>query len=221
MPSVPLFLRMYVPKAFAEQDAATLREAIERYPLATLVSAYGGALAANHLPMLIDPDRPDVVLCHVARANALWTTVDERTPALAIFTGPDAYISPSYYPSKREHGRVVPTWNYIAVHVYGTLHVRDDAEAVRRIVTLLTHAHERARTPEWHVEDAPPSFIDQQLAAIVGLELHVTQVIGKWKLGQNRVPADREAVEAALDASEVPSERATAAAMAALREGED
>jgi transcriptional regulator len=211
---------MYVPKAFAEQDATVLRAAIERYPLATLVSAYGGALAANHLPMLAAPDRPDVLLCHVARANALWTSVDEHTPVLAIFTGPDAYISPSYYPSKREHGRVVPTWNYVAVHAYGTLRVRDDADAVRRIVTLLTQAHERTRTPEWHVDDAPASYVDQQLGAIVGLELHVTQIVGKWKLGQNRVPADRDAVEAALDASAVPGERATAAATAALRERE-
>jgi transcriptional regulator len=218
MPTAPLFLRMYVPKAFAEQDAAVLREAIARYPLATLVSAYGGALAANHLPMLADPDRPEVLLCHVARANALWTTADARTPVLAIFTGPEAYISPSYYPSKREHGRVVPTWNYVAVHVYGTLQVRDDVDAVRRIVTLLTQAHERARTPEWHVDDAPASYVEQQLGAIVGLELHVTQVVGKWKLGQNRVAADRDAVEAALGASDLPSERATAAAIAALRE---
>jgi predicted FMN-binding regulatory protein PaiB len=133
---------MYVPKAFAEHDAALLQEAIARYPLATLVTAYDGALVANHLPMLADPDRADTLLCHVARANALWTTVDDRAEVLAVFSGPEAYVSPSFYATKREHGRVVPTWNYVAVHVYGTLRVLDGPAALRRIVGLLTAAHE-------------------------------------------------------------------------------
>ncbi|HTW82866.1 MAG TPA: FMN-binding negative transcriptional regulator [Candidatus Sulfotelmatobacter sp.] len=205
---------MYVPKHFAEQDATLLREAIARYPLATLVTAYEAAPVANHLPMLVDPERPDVLLCHVARANALWRTVDQRSEALAIFTGPDAYVSPAFYPAKREHGRVVPTWNYIAVHVYGTLHVLDDLAATRRIVTLLTDAHEAPRAQPWHVDDAPETFVEQQLGAIVGLELHVARAIGKWKLGQNRSTADRLGVEDALSASDRPSDRATADAMA-------
>jgi transcriptional regulator len=205
---------MYVPKHFAEQDAAVLREAIVRFPFATLVTAYGGALVANHLPMLADPERSDVLLCHVARANVLWSTVDERNEALAIFAGPDAYISPAFYPSKREHGRVVPTWNYVTVHVYGTLRVVDDVEGKRRIVTLLTNAHEGTRDEPWHVTDAPESFVEQQLGAIVGLELRVDRIVGKWKLGQNRTPADREGAETGLRETGRPGDAATAAAMA-------
>ena len=208
---------MYVPKAFAEHDAALLHEAIARYPLATLVTAYDGSLVANHLPMLAAPDRPDTLLCHVARANALWTTVDERAEVLAVFTGPEAYVSPSFYATKREHGRVVPTWNYIAVHVYGTLRVLDGPAALRRIVGLLTAAHEASRAQPWHVEDAPEAFIEQQLGAIVGLELRVARVIGKWKLSQNRSEADRAGVEAALSASAQANDRATAEAMIEVR----
>ncbi|MGD0050985.1 MAG: FMN-binding negative transcriptional regulator [Vulcanimicrobiaceae bacterium] len=208
---------MYVPKAFAEHDAVLLQEAIARYPLATLVTAYDGALVANHLPMLADLDRPETLLCHVARANPVWTTVDERAEVLAVFTGPEAYVSPSFYAAKREHGRVVPTWNYVAVHVYGTLRVLDDPVALRRIVGLLTTAHEASREQPWHVEDAPEAFVEQQLGAIVGLELHVARVIGKWKLGQNRSEADRAGVEAGLRASSHANDRETADAMVELR----
>ena len=208
---------MYVPKAFAEHDAALLHEAIARYPLATLVTAYDGALVANHLPMLADPDRADTLLCHVARANALWTTVEDRAEVLAVFSGPEAYVSPSFYATKREHGRVVPTWNYVAVHVYGTLRVLDGPAALRRIVGLLTAAHEASHAQPWHVEDAPEAFIEQQLGAIVGLELRVARVIGKWKLSQNRSEADRAGVEAALRASPQANDRETADAMVERR----
>jgi transcriptional regulator len=143
--------------------------------------------------------------------------VREGVESLAIFTGAQAYISPNWYPSKREHGKVVPTWNYVAVHAYGTLRIIDDAEWLRRLVTRLTDLHEGFSAVPWKVTDAPDAFIDQMLKGIVGVELALTRVEGKWKLSQNRPASDQAGTVAGLDARGDADSREVAAAMNAVR----
>jgi transcriptional regulator len=155
-------------------------------------------MAANHIPMLIDSDpQPFGVLTgHVARANPVWR--NGSVPALAVFTGPEHYISPSWYPSKQEHGRVVPTWNYAVVHAHGTLTLHDDREWLRSLVIRLTETHEAQFEKPWSVSDAPPDYIDGMLKAIVGVELKIDRLEGKWKMGQNRSESDRTAAAETL-----------------------
>jgi transcriptional regulator len=182
---------MYNPASFRETDPAVLREAVRAWPLATLVTCGARGLEATHLPMLYSGD---TLRGHIARANPQWHQVETGAEALAIFTGPEHYISPNWYPSKREHGRVVPTWNYVAVHVRGRIAFHDDVEWLRALVTELTDEHERGSAAPWRVTDAPLEYIDAQLKAIVGVEIAVTSVEGKWKLSQNRPDTDIEGV---------------------------
>lgn len=194
---------MYVPPHFAQDDPSALAEAVRRWPLATLVTHAAGAMAANHLPMLLETGRGEhgTLVFHVSRANPVWRTLAEGGEALAIFSGADAYVSPSAYPSKAEHGKVVPTWNYVAVHAYGTPQIFDEADALRALVTRLTAVHEAGRAMPWEPDDAPPEFIDAQLRGIVGVKLHVSRVLGKVKMSQNRPAADRAGVAADLRAA--------------------
>lgn len=184
---------MYLPAHFAEADAAMLHAAIRRQPLATLVTEADGVPVADAIPLLLDPDA-GVLRGHVARANPLWRAHPPERKVLAIFHGPQAYVSPGWYPAKAEHGKVVPTWNYLVVQALGTLTVHDDADWLRAQVSALTAQQEEGREAAWQVSDAPPDYIDQMLRAIVGLEIRIETLTGKWKASQNRNAADRAGV---------------------------
>ncbi|HJQ02837.1 MAG TPA: FMN-binding negative transcriptional regulator [Jatrophihabitans sp.] len=188
---------MYVPSHFAVSEAEVTRLLAELTAV-DLITAGPTGLHATFLPMLHVPadDGPGTLQGHVARNNPHWQLADAGD-SLAIVRGPDAYISPSWYASKAEHGRVVPTWNYLTAHLHGRLVVHDDVEWLRDLVSRLTEQHESRRTdgsPQWAVTDVPPGYIDGQLRAIVGLELVITRVEAKAKLSQNRPAADRAGV---------------------------
>ena len=190
---------MYRPSHFREDRLDVLHGLIRAHPLAQLVTAGGQGLQANPLPMLIDADTSPkgTLRGHLARGNDQVAALREGGEALVIFQGPQAYISPSWYPSKDMppgNGKVVPTWNYVAVHAWGTPRVIDDSEWLRRFVGDLTEVHERDRTPPWAVQDAPEDFIAGMLKAIVGIEIPIDRIEGKWKLSQNRPEPDRRGV---------------------------
>jgi transcriptional regulator len=196
---------MYLPSHFREERVPVLHELIRSRPLATLVTLGPDGMTANHIPMMIVPEPLPfgTLLGHVARTNQQWR--DAETTALAIFTGPEHYISPSWYPSKQEHGRVVPTWNYAAVHAYGTLRIHEDREWLRGLVTKLTETHEAQFERPWSVSDAPSEYVDGLLKAIVGIEIRIERLEGKWKMGQNRPDADRLATADRLQEMKTPS----------------
>jgi len=208
--------RVYVPKHFAAPSDAAVAELLARPGAADLITATEDGLLATLLPFIYDPDRGErgVLLGHVARNNDQWRR-PAIGPALVIVRGPDAYVSPTWYASKAEHGRVVPTWNYITAHVYGDLIVHDDVDWLSALVRRLTEKHESGMTPQWSVDDAPEPYIAGQLRAIVGLELVITRVEAKWKLSQNRSAADAEGVVTALQAG-TPAEQAVGAQMRRL-----
>lgn len=187
---------MYQPAAFREERVAVMHALIRAHPLATLVSHAAGSLEANHLPLLIDPDPAPygTLRGHVARANPLWRQVHAGHEALAVFHGPQAYVTPSWYPSKRETGKVVPTWNYAVVHAYGPLVIHDDPVWLRNLVSRLTDQQEASLAQPWAINDAPADYIEQMLRAIVGIEIPVARLEGKWKVSQNRSAADRAGV---------------------------
>jgi len=199
---------MYQPAHFVEKDADALLALMKAHPLATLVRG-GAELAADVLPLEVERHGDAWrITGHVARANPLWREADGQ-PVLLVFQGPQAYVSPSWYASKAEHGKVVPTWNYTMVQAHGRLRAIDDAAWVRAFVTRLTEVHESGRPLPWHVTDAPEDFIAATQRAIVGIEIEVTRVEGKFKLSQNRDAADRTGVVLGLEAD------ATAQAMQA------
>lgn len=202
---------MYTPPAFREDDPATLRQIIREARLSTLVTATSEGLVATPLPFLVtDEGEYGVLYGHVAKANPQWK-LQPTEEALAIFSGPDAYITPSWYESKREHGKVVPTWNYVAVHVYGPVEFSDDEDRLYEIVTRLTNLYESPRAAPWAVTDAPAQFIKSQLRGIIGLRLPITRIEGKRKMSQNRPKADREGVAAGLLQSEREDDRRVSA----------
>jgi len=190
---------MYLPTQFAEDRKDVLHAAMRAAGLATLVTMTEDGLIASHVPLMLDPDAGPhgTIYGHLARANP-QATAEPVGEALAIFTGPDAYITPSWYEAKREHGRVVPTWNYVAIHAYGTLEVFDDAERLHALVSRLTNKHEAARPQPWAVDDAPAPFVQGQLKGIRGFALPISRLQGKWKMSQNRAEADRAGVVAGL-----------------------
>lgn len=194
---------MYLPAAFAENRPEALHALITAHPLGTLVTHGADGLDANHIPFELDATTgPHGILrAHVARANPVWQQAADQ-PVLAIFQADDAYISPSWYPSKAEHHQHVPTWNYAVVHVHGVLRVRDDERFLRGLLARLTRTHEaRAQQARpWKMGDAPTDYIDGLLKVIVGLEVEITRVVGKSKLGQNREARDAEGAAAGLDA---------------------
>jgi transcriptional regulator len=206
---------MYVPAHFA-MAPAEVAELLSAITAVDLISTTSDGLIATFLPMLYDAEAGSL-LGHVARNNPHWQVPGGQS--LAIVRGPDAYVSPSWYPSKAEHGRVVPTWNYVTAHIHGRLVVHDDVEWLRALVTRLTERHEAGIDFPWSVSDAPPGFIDGQLRAIVGLELVIERVEAKSKLSQNRSVADRESVRAALAAGP-PSEQAVAKRMSEVSRSE-
>ena len=203
---------MYTPPAFREDDPVILQAMIREARVANLVTATTDGLLATPLPLFLVPDEgPHGTLYgHLARANPQW----KQAPigdAMAIFHGLDAYITPSWYATKREHGKVVPTWNYVAVHVYGQAEFFDDETRLLDAVTHLTTRHESPRAEPWAVSDAPAPFISSQLRGIVGLRLPIARIEGKRKMSQNRSAEDRAGVAAGLAVSEHASERAAAA----------
>jgi transcriptional regulator len=193
---------MYQPSHFKEEHPDAIRSLIADHPLGTLVTLAASGIEGNHMPFLYDPEPAPLgtLRCHVARANPVWRDFKPEVEALVVFQGPQLYVTPSWYPSKKEHGKVVPTWNYLVVHAYGPVRVRDDSEWLRRFVTRLTDRFEAGRTNPWKVTDAPADFVDSHLKAIVGIEIPVTKILGKWKTSQNRPAADREGVARGLRA---------------------
>jgi transcriptional regulator len=203
---------MYVPDAFRQDDLPALHDLMRRFPLAQLVTVLDGAPVASPVPLLLDVSAGlGTLRGHVARANPFRYAGDAA--ALAIFTGPQAYVSPGWYPSKRSTGTVVPTWNYQTVQAAGRLRFFDDRAALLALVGALTAAHEAGRREPWSVGDAPADYIDRMLAAIVGFELRIERLEGKWKLSQNRAAADREGVVAGLLEEGDPQTLAVARAM--------
>lgn len=194
---------MYTPNAFAINDLNELHQQILGTRLAVLVTQSEQGLQASHLPLLLNVnDGPHGTLYgHFARANPQWKELQNGAQALVIFSGADAYVSPGFYPSKAEHGKVVPTWNYVAVHAYGTAEVFSDADRLRNLVSALTDRYESGRASPWKVADAPADYIDGMLKAIVGFALPIQRLEGKRKLSQNRNAADIAGVREGLAAS--------------------
>ena len=202
---------MYVPPAFREDDLSTLHAAINEARLAQLVTATEAGLIATPLPLFLAPDEgPHGTLYgHVARANEQWK-LPPIGDAMALFMGPHAYVTPNWYPSKQEHHKVVPTWNYVAVHAYGPVEFFEDPQRLLAVVTRLTNLHEQGNAAPWAVSDAPEAFISAQLRGIVGLRLPITRIEGKRKMSQNRSAEDRAGVATGLAASEMPSDHEVA-----------
>lgn len=210
---------MYQVAAFREERIDVLHALIRTHPLAVLVTNTGGVLEANHLPLLIDPlPSPQGTLRgHVARANPLWRQLHEtghENEALAVFQGPQAYITPSWYPEKRVTGKVVPTWNYAVVHARGPLIIHDDRDWLRDLVSRLTRQQEAGLPQPWGIADAPADYIERMLGAIVGIEIPISRIEGKWKVSQNRADADRTGVVDGLAQSADPQAQAMAALVA-------
>lgn len=208
----------YLPKHFEENDTARIQALVREQPLATWVVQHGGQMLVNHVPFMLDAGRGEhgTLVGHVARANPVWQAIASGVEAVLVFHGPQAYISPNWYPSKHAHGKAVPTWNYAVVHAHGVPQAIDDKARVLAIVTRLTETHEATQALPWKVADAPADYLETMLNAIVGIEIPVSRWVGKWKVTQNRPATDQQGVAAGLKA------RGTAQgqAMAALVYGE-
>ena len=193
---------MYTPSHFKQEDLAAIHELIERVGFASIVTVTADGLTATHAPVLFDPSRGEhgVLRGHIARANAQWKSSLPAQVAMAIFAGPNSYVSPNWYASKREHGRVVPTWNYVAVHAHGPIEFSEDRDLLLDIVTCLTDKHERDSEHPWKVSDAPADYIEAMLKAIIAFELRITRIEASWKLSQNKTDADRVGVIAGMEA---------------------
>ncbi|WP_295812317.1 FMN-binding negative transcriptional regulator [uncultured Nitratireductor sp.] len=202
---------MYCPPAFREQDLPALHDLMRAARLANVVTSGANGIHASPLPLFLDEaEGPFGTLYgHLARANEQWKDTPSGE-ALAIFMGPDAYVTPAWYASKKEHGKVVPTWNYSAVHARGPIEFFDDEARLRAVVERLTALHEADRPEAWSVSDAPEKFIKGQLRGIIGLRLPIASLEGKRKMSQNRSVADRAGVAAGLAESAHPAERAVA-----------
>jgi transcriptional regulator len=190
---------MYRPAHFREDRIEVLHAAIRAHPLATVVTTGPAGLEANHIPFLIEEGGPFGVLrAHLARVNGQCEALRRGAETLVVFQGPQAYVSPSWYATKAETHKVVPTWNYVAVHCWGAPRVIDDPAWLRGLIGRLTQGQEHDRAEPWAVEDAPADYISSQIKGIVGLEIPITRIEGKWKASQNRSDADRAGVAAGL-----------------------
>jgi transcriptional regulator len=187
---------MYLPTQFKEGSVPAMHAAMRAARIGTLVTMGEDGMEASHVPMLVDPEPAPygTLRGHVSKGNPQWRRTQAEMPALAMFLGPNAYITPAWYETKRQTGKVVPTWNYVAVHAYGTVEFFEDPERLLDIVTRLTRTHESGRTEPWAVTDAPADFIRAQLKGIVGFALPITRLEGKWKMSQNRPAEDRAGV---------------------------
>jgi transcriptional regulator len=191
---------MYLPAHFREDRLAVQHELIRTQPLGLLITAGPEGLQANAIPFLVEPGKSErgTLRAHLARANPQLRELAAVGECLVVFQGPQQYISPSFYPTKRETGKVVPTWNYITVHAWGPPRVVDDAGWLRQQIDDLTVHNEEKQPAPWNVSDAPESFIAAQIKGIVGLEIPITRIEGKWKVSQNRTAADQAGVVAGL-----------------------
>jgi transcriptional regulator len=188
---------VYLPAHFEETRLDVMHALLRAHPLATWVAQGADGLTVNHIPFLVDPDRGPhgTLVGHVARANPVW---QQLGASVAVFQGPQAYVSPNWYPSKHAHGKAVPTWNYAVVHAHGTPRAIESRDALLEIVTRLTRAHEAGQAAPWQVSDAPTDYIELLLKAIVGIEIPIERLVGKWKVTQNRPLADRLGTAAGL-----------------------
>ena len=210
---------MYTPTHFAESRSEILHDIIRKHPLATLVTTSGDDITADHIPLYLSlqAGTPGSLQGHIARANPLCRNLPEHgIKVLAIFHGPACYISPSWYPSKQQNARVVPTWNYSVVHAHGTLRRIDDPAWLRQQIEILTRQQEAAFEPPWAVSDAPDDFIDTRLRAIVGIEITLTHLTGKAKLSQNQTPENQAGIISRLKELNTPD----AAEMIACMQGQ-
>jgi transcriptional regulator len=212
---------VYLPEHFAETDVEVLHGLIREFPLGTLITLGSGGLTANHIPFVLDA-RVGIgthgrLLAHVARNNPVWSDHDPALGALVVFQSAEAYVSPNWYATKRETGEVVPTWNYLVVHAYGSIIVHDDARWVRVQAGMLTKQQEAPQPRPWKMGDAPPAYTADNLAQIVGLEIPIDRLIGKSKASQNRRDVDREGAIAGLRQTGDPGDAAMAAWMDAMR----
>jgi len=205
--------RMYQPIAFREERLEVLHALIRAHPLATLITAGRNGLIANLVPFILaetlaDTGGKGTLRAHIAKANDQVNALEAGDETLVVFHGPEAYITPSWYASKKKHGRVVPTWNYVVVQVRGTPRVIDDAAWIRAQIGALTATQESHRSEPWSVSDAPEPFIEGQIRAIIGIEIPIASIEGKWKLSQNRSAEDRQGVYEGLEAEGISEEMA-------------
>lgn len=193
---------MYQPPLFREDRIDVMQTLMREYPFATLVSSPAGHLSADHVPLVVHPELSDKghIRGHLAVGNPLWRDTQGPIEVLAVFQGPQAYISPEWYPSKQEHGKVVPTWNYVVVHAHGTLRFIRDHDWLMVHLAELTARHERHRPSPWAVSDAPEDYVARQLKGLVGFEIDVTSLTGNWKVSQNKSVEDRAGVALGLQA---------------------
>lgn len=192
---------MYRPKQFQEDRIDVLQDLIHACPFATLITTGEAGPEANHIPFLLAPGTDGglgTLRAHVAKPNPVWSTDGDGANVLVVFQGPHHYVTPSWYPSKAAHGKVVPTWNYMIVHARGTMRAVQDADWLLAHVSALTDRQEAGRKAPWAVDDAPAEYLDKMIGGIVGLEIAVTSLEGKWKMSQNRNAADRAGVAGGL-----------------------
>jgi transcriptional regulator len=201
---------MYIPKAFREDREERLYGLLETHPFASLITSGPSGLMASHIPMVLERGSfgKGLLKGHLSRANTQWRELVEQAEALAIFSGPQHYITPNWYPEKQQTGKVVPTWNYAVVHVYGRIQVMEDAEWLMAHLEGLTSIHEAKSPVPWKITDAPANYVASQIKGIVGLQMEIERMEGKWKVSQNRSEQDRSGVAEGLDELNTAESRA-------------
>jgi transcriptional regulator len=197
---------MYVPKAFEENRIDVMHRLIRENPLASLVVQTAGGMEANHIPLHVKMDGSEfgTLVGHIARANPLWKIFNADAQVLIIFQGANTYISPSWYATKKENGKVAPTWNYTVVHASGFMRAIEDPVWIRELLEMLTDEHEAQFTTPWSVGDAPADYVEKLIGAVVGIEISVSTMIGKWKVSQNQPENNRKSVIESLTSSSSP-----------------
>lgn len=204
---------MYIPKHHEETDLSVLHSLVRAHPLGTWATQGDGELVVNHVPFILDSSRGEcgTLMGHVARANRVWQVFSKAVHSVIVFQGAESYITPSWYPSKHAHGKAVPTWNYAVVHAHGLPVVVDDKSWLLNHLDQLTDLHEADQALPWKVSDAPPDYIEKMVSAIVGIEIPIAKLVGKWKVSQNRSTSDKLGVVAGLLAKESPQSKEMAA----------
>ncbi len=190
---------MHIPKKFKQNDQNHLKDIIIKYPFATLITNSDAGLEANHIPLFLNQSNgKDVLQGHIAKANPLWKNLKDKSEVLVVFNGPNCYISPNYYPTKKETGKAVPTWNYVTVHVKGVMSYIHDEKWKLNMINNLTNQHEAGQPIPWSTLDAPEEYIQKMISAIVGLEIEALSITGQWKLSQNQPEQNKQSVVAGL-----------------------
>ncbi len=186
---------MHIPKKFQQNDSEQLNDIIQQYPFGSLVTHSDAGIEANHIPFVLNQSHgKDSLQGHIAKVNPLWENINDNDEVLVIFHGPNCYVSPNYYPTKKETGKAVPTWNYIVVHVRGTISFKRDDQWNLEMINQLTAQHEIEQSIPWSTADAPESYIQKMLPAIVGIEIEISSIKGQWKLSQNQPEVNQTGV---------------------------